>query len=48
MIGIIFRMGDYKTVVPQNLIGRNYIDYNSFVRNVLIPKVIEALNIGSM
>ena len=36
--------GDYKAVVPQNLIGRNHIDYNSFSRNVLIPKVIEALN----
>ena len=36
--------GDYKAVVPQNLIGRNHIDYNSFVRNVLIPKLIEALN----
>lgn len=37
--------GDYKAVVPQNLIGRNHIDYNSFIRNVLIPKVIEALNL---
>ena len=36
--------GDYHAVVPQNLIGRNHIDYNSFVRNVLIPKLIEALN----
>ena len=40
--------GDYKAVVPQNLIERNHIDYNSFVRNVLIPKAIEALNYSSM
>ena len=40
--------GDYKAVVPQNLIERNHIDYNSFVRNVLIPKTIEALNYSSM
>ena len=40
--------GDYKAVVPQNLIERNHIDYNSFVRNVLIHKDIEALNYSSM
>lgn len=34
--------GDYKAVIPQNLIGRNHIDYNNFVKDVLKPKVIEA------
>lgn len=39
--------GDYKAVVPQNLIKRNHIDYHSFVSKVLKPKVVEALAINN-
>lgn len=37
--------GDYKAVVPQNLIERNHMDYNSFVSNVLKQKVVEAITV---
>lgn len=35
--------GDYKAVVPQNLIRNNHVSYQRFVELVLKPKVIEAL-----
>ena len=35
--------GDYKAVVPQNLIRNNHISYQSFVEEVLKPKIVEAL-----
>ena len=36
--------GDYKAVVPQNLINHKHISYNEFVNNVLKPKIVEAIN----
>ena len=36
--------GDYKAVVPQDLIRDNHVTYVDFVRDVLKPKVVEALN----
>lgn len=38
--------GDYKAVVPQNLITHNHVNFKSFVDNVLKNKVIEAINKG--
>ena len=35
--------GDYKAIVPQNLITNKSISYNSFLSNVLKPKVEEAI-----
>lgn len=35
--------GDYKAVVPQNLITKKSISYNSFLSDVLRPKVEEAI-----
>lgn len=35
--------GDYKAVVPQNLIRKNHISYQKFVDEVLKPKIVEAL-----
>lgn len=35
--------GDYKAVVPQNLIRNNHVSYQRFVELFLKPKVIEAL-----
>ena len=35
--------GDYKAVVPQNLISNNHISYQCFVDEVLKPKIVEAL-----
>ena len=35
--------GDYKAIVPQKLISKKGIDYNSFLRGVLKPKVLEAI-----
>ena len=35
--------GDYKAIVPQKLIEKNHMDYNSFINLVLKPKVIEAI-----
>ena len=35
--------GDYKAIVPQNLISNMSINYNSFLRDVLKPKVEEAI-----
>lgn len=36
--------GDYKAVVPQDLIRDNNVTYVDFVRDVLKPKVVEVLN----
>lgn len=36
--------GDYKAVVPQDLIRDNHVTYVDFVRDVLKPKVVEVLN----
>lgn len=36
--------GDYKAVVPQDLIRDNHVTYVDFVRDVLKPMVVEALN----
>lgn len=38
--------GDYKAVVPQNLITHNHVNFKSFVDDVLKNKVIEAINKG--
>ena len=35
--------GDYKALVPQNLIRNNHISYQSFVDEVLKPKIVETL-----
>ena len=35
--------GDYKSIVPQRLISKEGIDYNSFLRDVLKPKMLEAI-----
>ena len=35
--------GDYKAVVPQNLIRNNHISYQRFVDEVLKPRIVEAL-----
>ena len=35
--------GDYKAVVPQNLIHKNHISYQRFVDEVLKLKIVEAL-----
>lgn len=35
--------GDYKALVPQNLISNNHIFYLSFVDEVLKPKIVEEL-----
>lgn len=37
--------GDYKAVVPQNLIEKNHINYQKFIDEVLKPKVKEAIKI---
>ena len=36
--------GDYKAVIPQNLIASNHITYNEFIENVLKPIVIDAIS----
>lgn len=36
--------GDYKAVVPQNVIRKNSIPYQTFVNDILRPKIMEALS----